>query len=98
MNVFNKLVLIVRVCVCVSACLSVRAYERVKVCVRVKYMWMQKHKRLKRTLFNKTRQNANFQGGPLFQATNITKRNNEKNNVFAAGWEYSSGTKLVHIS
>ena len=83
MNVFNKLVLIVRVCVCVSACLSVRAYERVKVCVRVKYMWMQKHKRLKRTLFyvDKTKEDEHFQRSPLFQATDIIKTNNTRNDL-----------------
>ena len=33
-----------------------------------------------------TIQDAHFQGSALFQAANITKTNNERNNLTAAGW------------
>ena len=49
------------------------------------------HKQLKEALFHQTIQDdANIQGSPLVQATNITKTNNDRNNLSAASWEDSS--------
>ena len=87
-----------------TTCFSLGAYKPsltstvTVVAADIKSKLIQNTQKLQQNAFksDKTRQDANFQGNSLLQATNITKTNNETNNFFCCRLSSSNYPGCVH--